>query len=731
MAPPASSHQPPNPQLAENVPQQQQLQKPKTKSFSQSAISSSPRALATPVRSLTISKPKTKKESEVSSTFKSTIILVAKYTFAAESSNELSVTKGDILKMLDQPRDGWILVKYIDKVHAPGLIPASYVDIAVNDQTNPITINWLHGNENPDIVKEHNYLNLQFNKTEAIFETINNKAYPVSASISNFLLYKDRYWYRLDVEFSDRSRGYLCRYYQNFYNLHISLLEFVSRANSQNAQSDDFKLPKLPEPLPTATDKSGERDSDSTTDSEKSFEQEVIQVNMLLQRCNDLNVYINKLILKKYFQTSKELIEWLELGYNELPGFILRPSDEDYESKLTNDEINTRILSESIDVLKDHEEKKSQLEQELQALKKAEIVDKIDDADLPARTKSKNIYNNYQQASHMMSMSQASRHDSVKLGRAMSKSNHHNESRVDGQKNSPRVSHKQANDSTHADTSSNSISTSFSPVEEDNHGGGSPDTSHGSVKLSRSGSSKPKSLAKEPETPSQPLFTGAPVSSPQNSKYMANESIVPPNLQSPQLQQNSPKIASPVMHSPNYQYNPRLGSLPKVKTQPQPQHQHQHQPVHPNHDKPYHLPQRVSSKMSPLGVNSHVFPISGYTTARQPASSADTSHFSNPSSFSHSSGSPSPTAANALSNDNHQFIRCKIVNSNDEILTVKLLKSQIKTIGDFKNLIKSKVFYNKLFIKLPNLNNFENIDVVKFNITEFLKFNDRVLLRIA
>ncbi|CCG20773.1 hypothetical protein CORT_0A03850 [Candida orthopsilosis Co 90-125] len=715
MVPPTSSHQP-DPKLTEHVLQQPQTQKP-AKSLSQS-VAATPHSLATPLRSLTISRPKTKKESGVSNKFRPTIILVAKYSFTAESSNELSVTKGDILKLLDQPRDGWILVKYIDKLHSPGLIPATYVDIAVNDQTNPITINWLHGTDNADIVKEHNYLNLQFNKVEAIFLTINNRAYPVSASISNFLLFKERYWYRLDIQYSDKSRAHLCRYYQDFYNLHIMLLDLVSRISS-SANSEDLRLPKLPEPLPTTTtlDNYNDDEGDSTVKAEKTFEHETTQVNMLLKRCNDLNIYINKLILNKYFQTSKELIEWLELGYKDSPGYVLEATDEDYDAEWTNEEINNKILPDSINVVKVYEEKKLQMEQELEALKKEQEAEmyEIDDADLPTRAKSKNIYNNYQQASHIMSIAQVSRQGSVKLTRADSRLNSYNATRTsNSQNNSPEVLRKQADHTDRADTSTNSLSTTFSPIEEDQHYGGSPDTSRGShtMKLSRKDSFKPE----EPNA-----------ASPQYSKYTSYQTSIPSSPQVPSLQQKPPTLSSPVIHSPNNQYSPKLGSLPKVKTQSS------HQQIHPYHDKPYQLPQSMPSKMSPMGVNSQVFPVSGYTNARHPGfnANANNPHFSATSNYSHSSGSPSPTSANAISNMKHQYIKCKIVNPHDEIIALKLSKSQIKTIGDLKNLIKSKVFYNKLFIKLPNLNNFENIDVVKFNITEFLKFNDRVLLRIA
>ena len=51
---------------------------------------------------------------------------------------------------------------------------------------------------------------------ESKFVTINNRPYPIQASISNFLLFNGRIWYRLDIEYSDKSKSYICRYYQDF-----------------------------------------------------------------------------------------------------------------------------------------------------------------------------------------------------------------------------------------------------------------------------------------------------------------------------------------------------------------------------------------------------------------------------------------------------------------------------------------------------------------------------------
>lgn len=90
-----------------------------------------------------------------------------------------------------------------------------------------------------------------------------------------------------------------------------------------------------------------------------------------------------------------------------------------------------------------------------------------------------------------------------------------------------------------------------------------------------------------------------------------------------------------------------------------------------------------------------------------------------------------PTMLQSLANHRHDYIKCKIVNGNDEIIAVKLEKLIIDLIATFKQLIKQKVYFVTLYIRLPNLQSFENIDRVNFNLTEFLRFNDKVMLKIG
>lgn len=263
--------------------------------------------------------------------FKFTVIVICKHGFTAENKYELTTHKGDILKVLERPGNGWLLVQFLDTVNKYGLIPAKYVDIAVNDPLDPITLLWLHQVDevSPTNSKLYNQTEDIRNNNALMVRPISthNKSYPKSASISNVLLLDNRYWYRLDITYSDNSKTYVPRYYEDFYNLHGSLLNMVGKNIDTNGISPS--LPKLPEPIPS-TASSQSKDL----------------IVMLLKRCNDLSIYTNRLFNDKRFQRSKALYEWLDVSYRNLGGLL---SHLNYN--LNNEDITRRILPYSVDIL--------------------------------------------------------------------------------------------------------------------------------------------------------------------------------------------------------------------------------------------------------------------------------------------------------------------------------------------------------------------------------------------
>lgn len=158
-----------------------------------------------------------------------------------------------------------------------------------------------------------------------------------------------------------------------------------------------------------------------------------------------------------------------------------------------------------------------------------------------------------------------------------------------------------------------------------------------------------------------------------------------------------------------------------------------------------------SPKMSPMG---------GHFNANFPAYS-QTNNTNNSNSTSNSNNNNNNTGSKHQRTFSNQFIKCKIIDPKNDIIVIKLNKGELKLINDLKIALKSRINinfppvsqpqpqpqqplsespnlnfglmknkYNQVFIKLPNLNNFENIDTIKFNFHEFLRFNDKMYLKI-
>lgn len=79
----------------------------------------------------------------------------------------------------------------------------------------------------------------------------------------------------------------------------------------------------------------------------------------------------------------------------------------------------------------------------------------------------------------------------------------------------------------------------------------------------------------------------------------------------------------------------------------------------------------------------------------------------------------------------HQFIKCKVINGQNEIIALKIDKGAITSLEEFKLLIKQRVPFNTLYLRLPDAQTFEVIDRIHFNLQEFLRQNDRVMLKIG
>ncbi|RCK56126.1 hypothetical protein Cantr_05473 [Candida viswanathii] len=148
------------------------------------------------------------------------VVLVCKYDFAAESDNELSVKQNQFVKLVHKLGNGWILVCDLDDKSIQGLVPASYLDIAINDAVNPITLEWLR-----EIEEVH--------RRRINIESINDVV--MDQVFQNL---KDKnFWYKIQFKV-DHEFVYVGKTYHQFYDLHCKLLPRYLG-----------DLPKLPPPV--------------------------------------------------------------------------------------------------------------------------------------------------------------------------------------------------------------------------------------------------------------------------------------------------------------------------------------------------------------------------------------------------------------------------------------------------------------------------------------------------
>lgn len=340
------------------------------------------------------------------------------------------------LKLLDRPGNGWLLVQFLDSYRARGLVPATYVDIEVNDTRNPVSVEWLtemgHGgadrrtgtHESGPTVTGHNRtgggdkarqaggagtasslqqsspqrqgkgapagettsaaagttqpaqavgtsntsttptsvshptLNLAHQLPHSAsthsFPSPNNSpvnssfttqhfpsapsltsqsmfappAVPRSVSISNVLQSPvGGVWYRVDARMSDHSMVYVAKRYQDFYNLHVALLQ------STATHPQLLQLPRLPQPI--RTNMVGVMSRPRT---------DRVYLESLLVRCNELNYYINQLI--KGARLHMEVYNWL-VGTAD-PRLVFA---NELAVTMFSDDINNKLYADSTNVM--------------------------------------------------------------------------------------------------------------------------------------------------------------------------------------------------------------------------------------------------------------------------------------------------------------------------------------------------------------------------------------------
>ncbi|CAL8581010.1 bud emergence protein 1 [Xanthoria parietina] len=243
---------------------------------------------------------------------------VVQYDFNAERPDELDAKQGEYIIVIAQSNPEWFVAKPIGRLGGPGLIPVAFIEIknmatgetvtdvqgaiaragvpkveewkkmAADYKNSSITLgkfevsnpasaqrdlermslsnssqHQTNGNGSPFAQNQPYH---QRNASRATQNGNNRQSQrtlcaPVSASVPRYCFENDKYWYIIECQLEDGRHWELSRYYQNFYDFQIALLqEFPKEADSNGGTRI---LPYMPGPVTYVTDaiSNGRRES--------------------------------------------------------------------------------------------------------------------------------------------------------------------------------------------------------------------------------------------------------------------------------------------------------------------------------------------------------------------------------------------------------------------------------------------------------------------------------------
>lgn len=217
-----------------------------------------------------------------------TLYAVVLYGFKAEREDELDITPGENLIICAHHDFEWFIAKPINRLGGPGLVPVSYVKII--DLINP---NSNLANEETDLTKIISNFKIpsveQWKDQTARYQastiplgSISNQTPPISsntqffqkdsqsshsnrsslsssntsiveASVDSYQLDHGRYQYLIIAKLNNGKIRYLYRYYQDFYDLQVKLLELFPYEAGKIENSKRI-IPSIPGPLINVND---------------------------------------------------------------------------------------------------------------------------------------------------------------------------------------------------------------------------------------------------------------------------------------------------------------------------------------------------------------------------------------------------------------------------------------------------------------------------------------------
>ncbi|CCE65519.1 hypothetical protein TPHA_0L01660 [Tetrapisispora phaffii CBS 4417] len=267
-----------------------------------------------------------RQQSNEISTQPSSLYGIVLYDFQAEKADELTAYVGENLFICAHHNYEWFIAKPIGRLGGPGLVPIDFVsiiDISTGFATGnkikddiiaanlPTVKEWKsnvtkYKNSNialgsVDHNQQSNFGGVGNIDEEYIESPIFDSEVVKKASVVSYLLEDDKYWFTLICELSNGKSRKLKRYYQDFYDLQVKLLDtFPSESGKLRNSSGQWTkriLPYIPGPVPQVTE------------------------SITNKRKDDLNIYVSELVHLPDYISRCDYVKYLfaikNNGYDE------------------------------------------------------------------------------------------------------------------------------------------------------------------------------------------------------------------------------------------------------------------------------------------------------------------------------------------------------------------------------------------------------------------------------
>ncbi|CAI5759294.1 unnamed protein product [Candida verbasci] len=223
-----------------------------------------------------------------------TLYAVTFYEFNAERDDELDILPGENLIICAHHDYEWFIAKPINRLGGPGLVPVSYVKIIdsmnpsaninidttnrdqvyklINNLKIPTVEQWkdqtakyqastiplgsISQNKTPPVSAQSQYFDGQVNNNNNSIDSNRSSLTStniIEANVDSYQLDHGRYQYLVTAKLSNGKIRYLYRYYQDFYDLQVKLLELFPFEAGKIENSKRI-LPSIPGPLINVND---------------------------------------------------------------------------------------------------------------------------------------------------------------------------------------------------------------------------------------------------------------------------------------------------------------------------------------------------------------------------------------------------------------------------------------------------------------------------------------------